>query len=385
MKHSHLNSKVHEEWFVNFVGACSVLFVILLLVGCGGSSDSATIADSSNNPPVVTPPQPEPEPENPPKAISQGIFHSAGFIRSNNESDTIVQPNIEGQDYISGTLIRVAWKVVNPSEGIFDFSAIERELAQAAIYDSNIHLAILDSNEIPQYVLDQCETFNFVFRDQETHQTCLPWDQQYQGFKQALLAKLGAQFDDHPNLSAIYFSYAAMTNGIEMHWRVDEAEYTAAGYTPERLSTAYNDVMDMYNQAFPTTSVIMEIHEVFNSSELADNAFEHCYEQLGSRCGVAIWWCASRMATDPNELEYKVYHIAQQATVLSFALCQTIGSFTTSPERFDQGQGWTSEQTFRFEMDFFINQGFQVFELWSNDVQNPSLVSIIQDEIAPRL
>ncbi|MEP1383524.1 MAG: hypothetical protein ABJK64_06980, partial [Paraglaciecola sp.] len=327
--------------------------------------------------------EPEPEPKSTAKPAPQGIFHSAGVIKSSSARASLVREDIDGQDYVSGTLVRVSWKVINPSEGVFDFSSIEKELTQAAIYDTGINLAVVDSKEIPEFVLEQCETFSYVFQAADTFETCLPWDTSYQEFKKELISKLGAEFDSHPNLSSVYFTYSAMTNGVEMHWRVDEDEYREAGYTADKLSQAYNDVMDMYAQSFEATSVLMEIHSVFNESYLADSAFEYCYDTLGSRCGVAIWWCASRMATDPKEAEFKVFHIAQQATELSFAVCQTIGSFTTSPERFDEDLGWTSEEALRYEMEFFLDEGFNTFELWSNDITNPSLVEIIT-EIYPQ-
>ncbi len=57
-------------------------------------------------------------------------------------------------------------------------------------------------------------------------------------FINELIQALGERYDNHENLSAVYVTYAAMTNGAEMHRRVDETAYAAAGYTPERLITA---------------------------------------------------------------------------------------------------------------------------------------------------
>ncbi|HAU91245.1 MAG TPA: hypothetical protein DCW59_02700 [Alteromonas sp.] len=312
------------------------------------------------------------------------MFHSAGIISSTDQRATIVRDDINGEEHVTGSLVRVSWKAINPSEGVFDFTPLENELAAAAELDASISLAILDSKEMPQYVMDQCETFDYTFRG-EAATTCLPWDSYYQQFKAELVSRLGAQFDSHPNLRGVYMSYAAMSNGIEMHWRVDENEFTAAGYTPDRLEQSYNDVMDMYAEAFATTPILMEIHTVFDESHLAENAFNHCYDTLGSRCGVAIWWCASRMATDPRQAEYPVYHVAQQATELSFAVCQTIGNFSTQPDRFDSGQGWTPEETLRNEMDFFIGEGFKNFEIWSADLKDESLMTILETEYAPLL
>ena len=69
----------------------------------------------------------------------------------------------------------------------------------------------------------------------------------------------------------------------------------------------------------------------------------------------------------------------------SFAVCQSIGSFTESPERFDSGQGWTTEEAFIHEMSFFIDEGFRNFELWSNDINNPALIDILHSQVLPEL
>lgn len=333
-------------------------------------------------------PEPAPEPQPIPapgvKAAPAGIYHSAGVITRNHRGGTLVREGINDQAHMSGTLVRVEWAAINSAPGVFDFSAISNELAKAAELNSAVNLAILDSFAMPDFVLSACETFDFTFRRQ-AKTTCLPWDTAYQTYKAQLIAALGQQFDSHPNLAGVYFSYAAMTNGIEMHWRVSEAEFTAAGYTEARLLDSYNTIMDMYNAAFPSTSIIMEVHEVFRSPTLAENAFDYCQATMGSRCGVAIWWCSSRMATNPRESEYSVYHIAQQATELSFAVCQPIGSFTDSPERFDSGQGWTTDEAFIHEMTFFINEGFRNFELWSNDVSNPALIDVLHSQVLPEL
>ena len=165
------------------------------------------------------------------------MIHSGGIVKSSSQR-SIVTSRINGQSYVSGTLVRINWDLLNPSEGVFDFSAIEQELEQASLYDSSISLAILDSKTMPQYVLDKCETFDYTFRGQGVT-TCLPWDSEYQKYKAELVSAVGSQFDDHPNLAAVYFTYSAMTNGVEMHWRVDEEEFAAAGYTPDKLVDSY--------------------------------------------------------------------------------------------------------------------------------------------------
>lgn len=319
------------------------------------------------------------------KAPPKGIYHSAGVLVAGRGDSGLVTKDINSQDFISGTLVRVGWSKVNPSEGQFDFGIIANELAQAGRYNNSVSLAILDSNETPEYVLRACKNFSFTFRGTQKFRTCLPWDANYQKFKRELITELGEQFDNHPNLAGVYFTYAAMTNGVEMHWRVSEAEFKAAGYTPELLLKSYNTVMDMYAAAFKQTSVIMEVHTVFQDDYLAENAYEHCYDTLSKRCGVAIWWCSSRMATNSREAEYKVYPVAKKAVKQSFAVCQTVGNFSTSPDRFDSGQGWSTEKAFEHEMDFFIKEGFRNFELWSKDIKNPALVKRMKADVVTKI
>lgn len=318
------------------------------------------------------------------KPPPRGVYHSAGFLVSGRRAEGLVTAEINTEEFISGTLVRVGWSLINPSEGQFDFSRITTELERAAMYKSSINLAILDSKEIPDYVLNQCQDFSYTFRGTETFRTCLPWDPIYQKYKKELVSKLGEQFDSHPNLAGVYFSYSAMTNGIEMHWRVDENAFKKVGYSPTVLLDAYNTVMDMYIAAFKHTSIIMEVHEVFRSPALAEGAFEHCYDKIGARCGVAIWWCSSRMATNAKESEFSVYPIAKQAVKKSFAVCQTIGNFSAQPDRFDSGQGWSSEKAMSHEMDFFLKEGFSAFEIWTKDIKNPSLVKIIKADVAAK-
>ncbi|MEC9259763.1 MAG: beta-galactosidase [Pseudomonadota bacterium] len=345
--------------------------LVFFITACGGGNSTTSSPTPTPLPPVSNPP-----PAGDSKAPPQGIFNSAGSLNTTN-SGSFVSEHINGLPHVSGTLIRLSWSDINPAPAEYDFSVIERELQEAEALGDKVSLAIVDSKEMPQWLLDECTTFNFTFRG-NPEVTCLPWDSTYQSYKQALISELGDQFDGHEHLAGIYITYAAMTNGVEMHWRVDEQSFTDAGYTFSKLSDAYNAVADMYMNYFPTTPVIMEVHTVFNSPALAQTAYDYCFDTIGERCGVAIWWCASRMTTDPREMEYAAFPVAQQAANNSFAICQTIASFTDEPERF--AEGISSEQAFRNEMEFFIAAGFKNFELWTSDIQNDTLMDILNAE-----
>jgi len=346
-------------------------FLLLLITACGGGNSTTSSPTPTPLPPVTNPP-----PAGEFKDHPQGIFNSAGTININNPG-AFVSEHINGLPHVSGTLVRLSWSEINPAPAEYDFSVIERELQEAEALGDRVNLAVIDSKEMPQWVLDECTTFDYSFRGNPAV-TCLPWDSAYLDYKEALVSQLGAQFDSHASLAGIYVTYAAMTNGVEMHWRVDEQRFAEAGYTFSRLSDAFNGVIDMYMTYFPTTPIIIEAHTVFDSAALAQTAYDYCFDTIGERCGVAIWWCASRMATNPRESEYPVFSVAQQAANNAFAICQTIASFTDEPERFEPGI--STEQAFRNEMAFFVDAGFKNFEFWTSDIQNGTLTDILNAE-----
>ena len=313
-------------------------------------------------------PAPEPEPEPTHKPHPSGNYVSASSSTATKEA---VDPALVNLDFVDGTLVRVLWSLVNTGDGVYDWTIIDRELAAAKASNSFIALAIPDSKSMPQFVLDSCKTFDYEFR-KDTVQTCLPWDTDYLSAKDKFVSALGDRYDDDENVSGVYFSYAAMGNGLEMHWRVDENDFTDAGYDPELLNLAYQSVFDSYADAFKKTSIIMEVHEVFNSPALAINAYDYCYGRIGERCGVAAWWCASRMVTDSNSSEFGVSPVVLLAAEKSFAVCQTIGNFTDQPDRFGSG---TSEQMAESEMQFWKSKGNVSFELWPKDIKNGNLTA----------
>ncbi|MCP4709113.1 MAG: hypothetical protein GY869_10850, partial [Planctomycetes bacterium] len=198
-------------------------------------------------------------------------------------------------------------------------------------------------------------------------------------------------FDGDPALTTMYFSYAAMTNGLEFHWRVDQAAYTAAGYTPAVLLDAAKSVLDSYISYFPTTPLAIEGHTVFESEYVFESLYDYGHSVIGNRLGIGLWWLASRIVlnTSGNDYETVIWPIAVRCQQQGgFIIGQTIGNFTERPDRFDSGAGWTTEEAFTNERLFF-NGGnadditIDCWEIWTKDLQNPSIVALIDSIVPP--
>lgn len=314
------------------------------------------------------------------KEHSKGNFHSSGpiFTGATEPSDPLL-----AQTYVDGELVRIEWDQVNPSRGVFDFSAVRMMVDLATSLGKSVNLGVLDALTTPQWVLDSCETFAFELRpddpDSETSYACLPWDEHYQTIKSELVEALGVEFDGDPSVTCVYFTYSAMTNGIEFHWRVDETEYAAVGYTQEVFLNSAKTILDMYIEHFPTTPIAIEGHTVFNSQYQFESLYDYGFSVIGSRLGIGLWWLASRIVenTSGNDHETVIWPIAQRARAQgSFVIGQTIGNFTEQPDRFDSGDGWTTTEAFLHEREFFFDE-IDCWEFWTIDLQNQVIIDLL--------
>lgn len=346
------------------------LLLTLALSGCGGSVGDDVGAGSTSTEP---------------KSYPTGVYESAGPIRAPQDDTVAATPQIAGQD---GVLVRVDWGLCDDDAACL-LDTIQKNLDSAASRNLKVALAVSDGHTIPPAVKSACVTFPFVFNG-ENQTMCLAWDTNYLQAKQDFIRQLGARFDDHPALGYVYFTGACSTNGFEGHCRVDQSLYTNAGYNSTKLSDAYLQIMQAYVDAFPATPIAFEAHTLFGSSSVWSNVWNAT--KNGGRVGIAAWWCSERMTLNGADT-VPVWPLVQQAATSSFAVCQTIGNFTSQPYRFsddtlalDYGTQsvWTSTDaqnaftdTLNWAAGTAVHAGqdtlitpFSVMEVWTTDLNN---------------
>ncbi|MBV1959471.1 MAG: hypothetical protein KUG53_01940 [Pseudomonadales bacterium] len=346
---------------------CVAAYFSLMLVACDGS-DGGSDVDPTGCGDLEC------------KPLPYGIFESAGM-------DAVARA-VDSPASV-GVLVRHNWNecgdVVNNDCLI---AVIQEELNAAEDKGLLVNLIIMDSDSAPDYVKDRCEVYHFEKLGVPARM-CLPWDDNYQEDKQALVTALG-QFDTHPALALMYFTGPCSANGAEGHCSAEEDLYTEQGYTPELMAESYRTIMDMYRNAFVTTPIAFEVHEIFDSADLWQSVWDHVASS--GRVGVAAWWCSERMTISGNNT-VGVWPIVQAAAESTFSVCQTIGQFTDQPWRFsdvslglDYGQNdsFTEENSLNAFLDtinwaqgFEIHAGqddlilpYSVIEVWPNDLKN---------------
>lgn len=385
MSYFHVNTGI---LFSSKICVITAYVLTMLFFGCGGSSGSDA-TDTTNISVIPPPPEPIPDPINV-KPFPSGIYESAAAMR-NPETDIVANtPRSPGQ---VGVLVKVNWNLCGEDlECLFD--TIQLNLDSAASLGLQVGLGVTDGDNLPQSIKDACTIFEFEFRG-EPASMCLPWDQQYIAAKVALITQLAQRFDQHPALSYVYFTGACSTNGLEGHCRIDQQAFTKVGYTQEVLSASYLSIMNAYVEHFTVTPIVFEAHAIFDQP----NLWEAVWAEVAStgKVGVAAWWCAERLSLNGRETA-TIWPLIQAIATETFAICQTVASFSSEPYRFsdstlnlDYGEqtDWHEndtqaafQETFDWLQGVTVHAGqaepivaFTTVEMWSQDLKNEAFTS----------
>lgn len=155
--------------------------------------------------------------------------------------------------------VRYGWRLLEPSRGKYDFSAIEADMRAASAADAKFAFRIMAINEftspveIPHYLQSEAGGAYCTFQGKSLW---VPnWDSpQFIARAQALMRALGARFDGDPRLA--YYDI-----GIYGHWG---EWHTLELCTPPASSATKRALVDVQVDAFPRSRLLMNSggHEV---------------------------------------------------------------------------------------------------------------------------
>lgn len=176
-----------------------------------------------------------------------------------------VDASVLTHPHVTGVSIRWQWQNIEPSEGVYDWSYFDREISRVAEAGKTILLRVVSGGiNTPQWVFEAgVETFSFVDPKSGQMQTVpLWWDPIFLTKKSNLIAAMGAHFATHP---AVVLVSSSCANVNSDDWAVpqseaDVANLLAAGYTPEKLISACQQIIDASMAAFPTQFSLMAIN-----------------------------------------------------------------------------------------------------------------------------
>ncbi len=190
--------------------------------------------------------------------MPKGVFSLPGA--GNKCSSTVLaDPNVDGVS------LRQDWADLEPSEGNFDFSFLDSEVARVAGAGKQVLLRINTQFSKPAWVTEAVIAAggSFFTFDKQGVANTIPvfWDPTFLAKKKAMITALGAHFTSNPAIVIVWSSFA---NAASEDWNVphepDEVtQWLALGYTSEKLIDAGQQIIETTMNAFPNQFVTLAV------------------------------------------------------------------------------------------------------------------------------
>jgi hypothetical protein len=164
--------------------------------------------------------------------------------------------------HVTGVAIRGKWQDVERSEGIYDWSYFDTEIARVKQAGKKVLLRITTGGyNTPQWVFNAgVQTFTFVDKNpmSQTYNKTLTiplfWDKVFLQKKKKFLLAMGQHFSLE---SAILLVSTSCANATTDDWnvpgsQVDVTNWKAAGYSSDKLINSCIEIIDTSMKAFPS-------------------------------------------------------------------------------------------------------------------------------------
>jgi hypothetical protein len=190
--------------------------------------------------------------------VPEGVF-SLGI------SDKPCTETVLANANVTGISIRCGWRDLEPTEGVYDWTFLDSEIAGAAAAGKQVILRVMSQAGKPDWVTSAIQQAGgqFFTYDDNGVMTTIPvfWDPTFLSKKKAMIAELGSHFANDPTVAIVTASFA---NAVTEDWNVphspaDVPNWFAAGYTTEKMLFAAQQIIDATMEAFPGKYVSLSI------------------------------------------------------------------------------------------------------------------------------
>jgi hypothetical protein len=279
------------------------------------------------------------------------------------------------KDFVSGFLVRIGWDLVEPTDGQFSWGLLDEQVQRAAAYGKQVTLAVVNGPSAPSWLYaDGAQPFNYLFHGTLTRMP-VPWDPVFLGKWTELIQHFGARYAGNPTVSLIHIT-SSTDNGFEMQLPDtpdDLNNWNAIGYTPQRVSDSWIQVVDTFAAAFRNDSLDVELHPVLQSDEVPNTVMAYAWNTYGTRVGAfAGWWSQHNTSVYPGP-----WQLLQQGVVQSFSSVQFVTNATKDPGGFGTGG-------IKGAIDLAFETGIRYMEPWDRDLLNPVFDTMFRN-LAQRL
>jgi len=298
--------------------------------------------------------------------LSQEVYKPKGCSASTGPNVSTIVLNHPESRY---QLIVVKWSEIEPSPGVFAFSALKDKINLVKQYNKKYALAVgMGGPGSPSWLIDSFHVpfVDYKFRGTTPYKLPLWWDSTVQKRIGIMVGKLGNEFKNDTSLALVYITQMT-ANGIEGHLQgVNMDSMRAKGYTAEKWISAAKQTAYYFANAFPTKALAFEIHDIENSSTIPITIISDLVNDslLNHRIGAAIWWLSGKTTYQPNLLSFlKSFSCDKYAQMIAHS---------GQPDRFADS---TIATAFKQAKELRV----RYIELWYEEYKNRTIDSLLHD------
>jgi hypothetical protein len=244
-----------------------------------------TTATAAPTPTITATPTPSVTPTPGPSASATPSSPSINGVYDLPNYNTTIPSSITGNSAVDGVAIRTYWSQIEASEGVYNWSIIDKMIAQVTPPTMNpgkkISISIYAGWGTPAWVFSAgAQSFSWVWDASwgpapcSVAKTPLPWDPIFQSKWAAFVTAFGAKYATNPYVTHVSLTGVNSTdaevwvphkinesidvNGVTCTGYNDVADWQAAGYTRTRMEGALDWDAAQFAKAFPNRPFTIE-------------------------------------------------------------------------------------------------------------------------------
>jgi hypothetical protein len=329
------------------------------------------------------------DPEVPPSiapVVPKGIFCMPPAETNGFPDQILNDMRIVGLDVVD------KWADVEATEGVYDWSSLDSELAKAEAHGKKVLFGIVSGGlNVPDWLLTHypnIQTFRFTdtnpYHSTYGQQLTIPifWDPTFLAKKIALIQAMGTRFSGHSSIVVVGCAFA---NATTEDWNIpgapeDVTNLLAAGYTTERMIDIGKTVVDTTMAAFPNQNITMSIARTPNGLDpdpdsLGRSVVDYATTTYG-RFITAKYSLAANTpdpATDTSLYNWQVFF--NQCPNVSTQMLWFVSGDTTY--RMNAGTPGTPGTVLLDAITIGAHYGTQFQEIYETDLEDATLSSVI--------
>jgi hypothetical protein len=176
---------------------------------------------------------------------------------------------------IAGVAIRWTWPIVEPVEGMYDWSYFDEQIDRVGAAGKKVLLRITSGGKnTPSWVFNAgVQTFSFVdtqaYSPTYNQTVTIPafWDPTFLEKKKRFIAEMGQHFADNPHVVLVAVSCANATTDdwVVPSSKTDVQNWRSIGYTSNKLINACKQIIDVSMAAFPNQTITLAVNRSSNN------------------------------------------------------------------------------------------------------------------------